>query len=228
MTSKITPSCKPFTTSSACKSFYTSIAILPWTAGVIRTSFALVILLLLLMHVYVLEGSLRVIRRQHWHLSLQLGGWIIAHALRHVLLELSLSGGGNSGRTFSIQHIRNIHGWNSPGGSWAIAKTVLLVRLLRRSTVISPTRCLEAAAGSAPRPKDCTGRFGQESLERRLFQEILISSKHRRFNEEMANGSGRCLVSLCLVANPTEADACKLWSAILLFAYDTKLPIVNL
>lgn len=112
MTSKITPPCKAFSTSSACKSFYTSIAVLPRTAGVISTSFALIILLLLLLlllHVNILEGSLHVGCWQHWHLLLQLGGRIIAHTLRHMLLELSLGGGGNSSRAFSIQHVRDIH-----------------------------------------------------------------------------------------------------------------------
>ncbi len=54
-----------------------------------------------------LEGSLHIRRWQNW--LLQLGGRIIAHTLRHVLLELSLGGGGDSSRAFSIQHVGDIH-----------------------------------------------------------------------------------------------------------------------
>ena len=111
MTSKITPSCKTFTASSTGKSFYTSIAILPRTARVIRSIFVLIVLLsvLLLLHVNTLEWSLCVSCWEHWHLLLQLRPRVIAHALCHVLLELSLGGSGNGSRAFSIQHVSDIH-----------------------------------------------------------------------------------------------------------------------
>ena len=115
MTSKITPSCKAFTASIACKSFHTPITVLPRTAGVIRTIFTLIVWLLLL-HDYILEGSLHVICWQHRHLLLQLGDRIVAHTLSHVMLELPLGGSGNSSRAFSIQDIRDIHTWIWSGG----------------------------------------------------------------------------------------------------------------
>ena len=102
MTSKITPSCKTFTTSRTCKSFHTSNAVLPRTAGVVRTGSTLAFVLLLLLHVYILEGSLPVRCWQHWHLLLQLGGRFIAQALRYVVLKLSLGGSGNSSRALSV------------------------------------------------------------------------------------------------------------------------------
>lgn len=65
--------------------------------------------MLLLLHVYILEWSIGVIRWQYWHLLLQLGSRIIGYPLRHVVLVLPLSGGSNGSRVFSIQHIGDVH-----------------------------------------------------------------------------------------------------------------------
>ena len=111
MTSKITPSCKSFTTISARKGFHTSITVLPGTPRVIRTIFALVILLLLLLllHVHILERAIPIVRWQHWHPLLQLGPGVVAHALRNMVLELPFGGSGNSSRVLSVQNICDIH-----------------------------------------------------------------------------------------------------------------------
>ena len=69
----------------------------------------LLLLLLLLLHGHILKGSLHVSCRQYWHLVPHLGGRMIADTLRHVLLVLSLSCGGNSSRAFSIQQVGDVH-----------------------------------------------------------------------------------------------------------------------
>ena len=68
-----------------------------------------------------------------------------------------------------------------------IAAGMLLVRLLRRSVVLSPIFQLEVAAGlSGTSTKELYLRIRQEPCESCLLQESLISRKHRRLNEKMA------------------------------------------